>query len=240
MTGFRVSSGGWWHLVHETEQWTPDLFTYGKVIGGGYPVAAVAGSAKVMDLLAPLGSVYQAGTLSGNPVATTAGLTTLQLCDDSLYDRLNQRAKEVSSVISSALNREGVAHQLQSAGNLFSFFFTDSPVFSFTDATKQDTEAFRPSFVRCLIMESLYLHQRLKRGLYLVLTPTQTLNKLLPPQRLRQRRLQLLVKLCKRPLVASEGLESPYVADSSERSNCIKGQRRTTDNPLRLMQSPRS
>ncbi|MEK6648553.1 MAG: glutamate-1-semialdehyde 2,1-aminomutase [Actinomycetota bacterium] len=146
MTGFRVSSGGWWHLVHETEQWTPDLFTYGKVIGGGYPVAAVAGSAKVMDLLAPLGSVYQAGTLSGNPVATAAGLTTLQLCDDSLYDRLNQRAKEVSSVISSALNREGVAHQLQSAGNLFSFFFTDSPVFSFTDATKQDTEAFSAFF----------------------------------------------------------------------------------------------
>jgi glutamate-1-semialdehyde 2,1-aminomutase len=146
MTGFRISSGGWWHLVHDAEKWTPDLFTYGKVIGGGYPVAAVAGSAKIMDLLAPLGSVYQAGTLSGNPVATAAGLATLQLCDEALYSTLNQRASEVSSVISSALSKEGIAHQLQSAGNLFSFFFTDSPVLSFTDAMKQDTKTFASFF----------------------------------------------------------------------------------------------
>jgi glutamate-1-semialdehyde 2,1-aminomutase len=146
MTGFRISSGGWWKSVHEVEKWTPDLFTYGKVIGGGYPVAAVAGSSKIMDLLAPLGSVYQAGTLSGNPVATAAGLATLQLCDDSLYNTLNLRAKEVGSIISSALAKEGVAHQLQSAGNLFSFFFTDSPVHSFADATKQDTKAFSAFF----------------------------------------------------------------------------------------------
>jgi len=146
MTGFRISSGGWWKSVHEVEKWTPDLFTYGKVIGGGYPVAAVAGSSKIMDLLAPLGSVYQAGTLSGNPVATAAGLATLQLCDASLYNTLNQRAKEVGSIISSALGKEGVAHQLQSAGNLFSFFFTDSPVHSFADAAKQDTKAFSAFF----------------------------------------------------------------------------------------------
>jgi glutamate-1-semialdehyde 2,1-aminomutase len=93
-----------------------------------------------------LGSVYQAGTLSGNPVATAAGLATLQLCDDSLYNTLNLRAKEVGSIISSALAKEGVAHQLQSAGNLFSFFFTDSPVHSFADATKQDTKAFSAFF----------------------------------------------------------------------------------------------
>lgn len=146
MTGFRVSSGGWWHLVYEAENWTPDLFTYGKVIGGGYPVAAVAGSAKIMDLLAPLGSVYQAGTLSGNPVATAAGLATLQLCDADLYLKLNQRANEIGTLVSSALSKEGVAHQLQSAGNLFSFFFTDSPVTSFADAMKQDTKAFSSFF----------------------------------------------------------------------------------------------
>jgi len=146
MTGFRVSSGGWWHLVHEQENWTPDLFTYGKVIGGGYPVAAIAGPAKIMDLLAPLGSVYQAGTLSGNPVATAAGLATLELCDDSLYERLNQRAGEVSSIISSALSKQGVVHQLQMAGNLFSFFFTESPVRSFADAMKQNTEQFSAFF----------------------------------------------------------------------------------------------
>ena len=146
MTGFRVSAGGWWNLVYEKEKWTPDLFTYGKVIGGGYPVAAIAGPAKIMDLLAPLGAVYQAGTLSGNPVATAAGLATLELCDDALYRTLDRRADEVSSVISSALNKEGVAHQLQRAGNLFSFFFMDSPVLSFADAMKQDTKTFSAFF----------------------------------------------------------------------------------------------
>ena len=94
MTGFRVSSGGWWGLVEEQENWKPDLFTFGKVIGGGYPVAAVAGRAQVMDQLAPLGAVYQAGTLSGNPVGTAAGLATLQLCNEQLYRTLDTRAKE--------------------------------------------------------------------------------------------------------------------------------------------------
>ena len=99
-----------------------------------------------MDLLAPLGSVYQAGTLSGNPVATAAGLATLELCDAELYKKLNHRASEIGSIISSALSREGVAHQLQSGGNLFSFFFTESPVHNFADAQKQDTAAFAAFF----------------------------------------------------------------------------------------------
>lgn len=146
MTGFRLSSGGWWHLVNKEENWTPDLFTYGKVIGGGYPVAAVAGPARVMDLLAPIGSVYQAGTLSGNPVATAAGLATLQLCDDALYATLNKRAHEVGEVVSAALAKEGVAHKLQNAGNLFSIFFTDKEVRTFKDAQTQDTKAFAGFF----------------------------------------------------------------------------------------------
>lgn len=146
MTGFRLSSGGWWHLVNEEESWTPDLITYGKVIGGGYPVAAVAGPARVMDLLAPIGSVYQAGTLSGNPVATAAGLATLELCDDNLYATLNLRAREVGEVVSSALTKEGVPHKLQNAGNLFSIFFADKPVRTFADAQGQDTKAFAAFF----------------------------------------------------------------------------------------------
>lgn len=146
MTGFRLSSGGWWHLVSKDENWTPDLFTYGKVIGGGYPVAAVAGPARVMDLLAPIGSVYQAGTLSGNPVATAAGLATLQLCDDALYATLNKRARQVGEVVSDALTKEGVAHKLQRAGNLFSIFFTDHEVHTFKDAQTQDTKAFAAFF----------------------------------------------------------------------------------------------
>jgi len=157
MTGFRVSSGGWWHGVRNppqqildegfvAETWTPDLFTYGKVIGGGYPVAAVAGSAAIMDLLAPVGNVYQAGTLSGNPVATAAGLATLELCDADLYAALDFRAKQVAEVIGEALTAAGVAHRHQNGGNLFSFFFTDQPVLNFADAQKQNVSAFNAFF----------------------------------------------------------------------------------------------
>jgi glutamate-1-semialdehyde 2,1-aminomutase len=146
MTGFRLSSGGWWHLVNAEESWTPDLITYGKVIGGGYPVAAVAGPARIMDLLAPIGSVYQAGTLSGNPVATAAGLATLELCDENLYATLNKRAREVGEVVSTALSQEGVPHRLQNAGNLFSIFFADKEVRTFADAQSQDTKAFAAFF----------------------------------------------------------------------------------------------
>jgi glutamate-1-semialdehyde 2,1-aminomutase len=146
MTGFRVSAGGWWGLVNDEEKWTPDLLTFGKVIGGGYPVAAVAGRAAVMDQLAPLGAVYQAGTLSGNPVATAAGLATLELCDEELYKTLDTRAEEVAREVSSALTSAGVAHQVQSAGNLFSIFFTDERVLNFESAQRQDTKAFAAFF----------------------------------------------------------------------------------------------
>ena len=146
MTGFRLSSGGWWQLVKDEESWTPDLFTFGKVIGGGYPVAAVAGSAQIMDLLAPIGAVYQAGTLSGNPVATAAGLATLELCDSNLYATLNIRAEEVGRVVSSALTKAGVLHSLQTAGNLFSIFFSSQEVHTFEEAQRQDTEAFAAFF----------------------------------------------------------------------------------------------
>ncbi|MFM5905742.1 MAG: glutamate-1-semialdehyde 2,1-aminomutase [Micrococcales bacterium] len=146
MTGFRISAGGWWGAYGEAEGWTPDLFTFGKVIGGGMPLAAVGGSAAVMELLAPSGSVYQAGTLSGNPVATAAGLATLELCDSALYQTLNTRAAQVGTGISQALNQAGVPHSYQQAGNLFSFFFTDGPITNFAQAQKQNTKAFATFF----------------------------------------------------------------------------------------------
>ncbi len=155
MTGFRISAGGWWESVRQ-ENWIPDLFTFGKVIGGGYPLAAVAGKAGVMDLLAPLGSVYQAGTLSGNPVATTAGLATLKLCDKALYDKVNLRAQQVGAGISQALGEAGISHQYQFAGNLFSFFFTEKPVRSYEDAKNQDAKIFAKFF-----------HSMLKNGVSL-------------------------------------------------------------------------
>mgnify|MGYP000700422036 FL=1 len=145
MTGFRISHGGYFETVAH-EGWIPDLYTYGKVIGGGYPVAAVAGPARVMDLLAPVGNVYQAGTLSGNPVATAAGLATLQQCNAKLYETLNARALEISKVISDALTAAGVAHQLQADGNLFSIFFTATPVTNFAEAQKQNVKQFNAFF----------------------------------------------------------------------------------------------
>jgi len=146
MTGFRISDGGWLKKFIAPLGWSPDLFTYGKVIGGGYPVAAVAGPASVMDLLAPVGSVYQAGTLSGNPVATAAGLATLQLCDDNLYQTLDLRAAQVCQVVSQALTAEGVAHSVQAGGNLFSIFFTPETVTNFAEAQLQNVAAFNAFF----------------------------------------------------------------------------------------------
>lgn len=146
MTGFRMKADGWWGIEGAAEGWQPDLFTYGKVIGGGMPLAAVAGPSDVMDLLAPAGPVYQAGTLSGNPVATTAGLATLELCTQAVYDHLDATAATVRGLVSSALSRHGVAHQAPMAGNLFSFFFTGEPVRTYDDARTQDTRAFAAFF----------------------------------------------------------------------------------------------
>lgn len=153
MTGFRISRGGWW-AKYDSDSVTPDLFTFGKVIGGGMPLAAVAGRAEIMEMLAPSGSVYQAGTLSGNPVATTAGLATLELCDDEMYRALDRTAQEVGAQISDALDGAGISHSYQTAGNLFSFFFTDSWVNNFEQAREQDVARFA-SFFHALLAEGI-------------------------------------------------------------------------------------
>jgi glutamate-1-semialdehyde 2,1-aminomutase len=146
MTGFRISRGGWWGKFGPEEGWSPDLFTFGKVIGGGFPLAAIAGPAAIMDQLAPAGSVYQAGTLSGNPVATASGLATLENCDDELYRLLDKRALEIGEGISATLTNAGVDHSHQSAGNLFSFFFTKERVSNYTQAQTQNTKQFSVFF----------------------------------------------------------------------------------------------
>lgn len=148
MTGFRISAGGWHEKYGSTGEhaFTPDLFTFGKVIGGGYPLAALGGRAEIMNLLAPLGSVYQAGTLSGNPVAAVAGLTTLELCTPQVYQHLDLYSQQVGQVISDALAAESVAHSWQHEGNLFSFFFTDAPVKNFDAAKNQNVNQFKAFF----------------------------------------------------------------------------------------------
>jgi glutamate-1-semialdehyde 2,1-aminomutase len=138
------------------EGWAPDLMTFGKVIGGGLPVGAFGGRAEIMGLLAPDGPVYQAGTLSGNPVATAAGLATLRHCDDAVYAHLDRTAAVVGDLVSAALTGEGVTHALQRAGNLFSVFFTEGPVLDYTDARTQSTAAYA-AFFHAMLAAGVYL-----------------------------------------------------------------------------------
>ncbi|MFT4029874.1 MAG: glutamate-1-semialdehyde 2,1-aminomutase [Protaetiibacter sp.] len=146
LTGFRVGPAGWWGLEGEAEGWAPDLFTFGKVIGGGMPLAALGGRAELMELLAPLGPVYQAGTLSGNPLAVAAGLATLRLADSGVYARVDAAADAVAGWVSEALAAEGVAHVIPRAGNLFSIAFREGPVRDYADAKDQDAWRYPPFF----------------------------------------------------------------------------------------------
>lgn len=143
LTGFRVSPAGWWGL---DTSYLPDLVTYGKVIGGGLPLAALGGGAEIMDLLAPLGPVYQAGTLSGNPVAVAAGLATLRLTDAAVYEHLDATAATISTALGEALAAEGVAHSIQHAGNLFSVAFRDAPPRDYEQVKAQDAFRYPPFF----------------------------------------------------------------------------------------------
>jgi glutamate-1-semialdehyde 2,1-aminomutase len=157
MTGFRVSRRGQWGVDGAVEGWTPDLMTFGKVMGGGFPAAAFGGRADVMAMLSPEGPVYQAGTLSGNPIATAAGLATLRLATDEVYARVDEVARTISTAATEALTAAGVPHVLQANGNMFSVFFTDATtVPDYATAAGQDAEAFRAFF-----------HAMLDRGVYL-------------------------------------------------------------------------
>ncbi len=156
MTGFRLSRSGMYGLDGEIEGWAPDLMTFGKVIGGGLPVGAFGGRADVMSLLAPLGPVYQAGTLSGNPIATAAGLENLRGCDAGVYRHLDETALRVGDLASAALSAAGVAHRLQRAGSLFSVFFADGPVHNYDQARLQDTTAFA-AFFHSMLASGVYL-----------------------------------------------------------------------------------
>ncbi|MCV7220479.1 glutamate-1-semialdehyde 2,1-aminomutase [Mycolicibacterium elephantis] len=151
MTGFRVSRSGWYGV----DPVDADLFTFGKVMSGGLPAAAFGGRAEVMDRLAPLGPVYQAGTLSGNPVAMAAGLATLRAADDAAYAALNANADRLAGLLGQALTEAGVAHQVQRAGNMLSVFFTDQPVTDFASARASETWRF-PAFFHGLLDAGIY------------------------------------------------------------------------------------
>jgi glutamate-1-semialdehyde 2,1-aminomutase len=151
MTGFRVSRSGWFGL----EGVAGDLYTFGKVMSGGLPAAAFGGSAELMSHLAPAGPVYQAGTLSGNPIAVAAGLATLRAADDAVYAALDANAARLGSLIGDALTGAGVTHRVQYAGNLLSVFFADSPVTDFGGAGAAQTWRF-PAFFQALLDRGVY------------------------------------------------------------------------------------
>jgi glutamate-1-semialdehyde 2,1-aminomutase len=156
MTGFRCSPSGWYGLEGPYDSGTPDLFTFGKVMGGGFPAAAFGGRADIMGHLAPDGPVYQAGTLSGNPVATAAGLATLHGCTEAVYERLRSVAAQISAEAHAALDAAGVAHVVQYAGSMFSVFFTADPVRDYDGARRQDTDAFR-AFFHAMLAQGVHL-----------------------------------------------------------------------------------
>jgi glutamate-1-semialdehyde 2,1-aminomutase len=154
MTGFRVSRSGWYGL----DPVDADLMTFGKVMGGGLPAAAFGGRADLMEHLAPAGPVYQAGTLSGNPVAVAAGLTTLRHCTDEVYARCDRVAVTLRGAASAALFAAGVPHRVQQAGSMFSVFFVpdERQVRNYDDARSQDAARY-----------TAFFHAMLARGVYL-------------------------------------------------------------------------
>jgi glutamate-1-semialdehyde 2,1-aminomutase len=151
MTGFRVSRSGWYGL----DPVDADLFTFGKVMSGGLPAAAFGGRVEVMERLSPLGPVYQAGTLSGNPVAVAAGLATLRTADDAVYAALDANADRLAALFADHLTEAGVAHQVQRAGNMLSVFFADEPVTDFAAARSSATWRF-PAFFHALLDAGVY------------------------------------------------------------------------------------
>jgi glutamate-1-semialdehyde 2,1-aminomutase len=157
MTGFRITRSGWYGV----DGVEPDLMTFGKVMGGGFPAAAFGGRGELMAHLAPEGNVYQAGTLSGNPVATTAGLTTLRLATDEVYAQLDRTSATLQELVSTALDKEGVPHLVQAAGNLFSVFFVESSEGS------AEIRDFAGANAQVLPRFAAFFHAMLDAGVYL-------------------------------------------------------------------------
>lgn len=153
MTGFRLAYGG----VQELTGVTPDLTAMGKIIGGGLPVGAFGGRQAIMEHLAPIGPVYQAGTLSGNPLAMAAGIASLQLLrEQEPYTTLHQRAHALRAAALVAAEEKGLPLQVPQIGSMFAFYFTDQPVRNFEEARRGDTNLFARFFRACL-----------ERGVYL-------------------------------------------------------------------------
>lgn len=153
MTGFRLAYGG----AQERFGITPDLTTLGKIVGGGMPVGAYGGRADIMDRISPVGPVYQAGTLSGNPLAMASGIATLQVLKESQpYAQLEERTNELCQGLEQLATKAGIPHSVPRVGSMFTLFFNPEPVTSYAVSARNDTQRY-----------SKYFHGMLDRGIYL-------------------------------------------------------------------------
>ena len=153
MTGFRVARGG----AQELYNIAPDITTLGKIIGGGLPVGAYGGNRELMNHIAPAGSIYQAGTLSGNPLSMTAGLVTLRrLRDKSVYDRLETSSRKLCDGLAAAARETGIKTITNRVGSMWTSFFTDEPVTDWQTANRSDRERYA-SFFHAMLNEGVYL-----------------------------------------------------------------------------------
>ncbi|WP_163582377.1 glutamate-1-semialdehyde 2,1-aminomutase [Gracilibacillus saliphilus] len=162
MTGFRVG----YHCAQGHFEVTPDLTCLGKVIGGGLPVGAYGGKREIMERIAPVGDIYQAGTLSGNPLAMTAGLETLKAMDREAYDEINQKVDRLVEGYRLAADKHNVSLQINRAGSMVGVFFADEPVINYETAAKSDTEAFA-TYYRTMAEEGIFLPPSQFEGLFM-------------------------------------------------------------------------
>ncbi|MBI2995979.1 MAG: glutamate-1-semialdehyde 2,1-aminomutase [Candidatus Melainabacteria bacterium] len=152
ITGFRLSLGG----AQKIYKITPHLTTLGKIIGGGMPVGAIGGKKEIMDLLAPLGPVYQAGTLSGNPISVACGIATLNLLNEKSYKYLEHITSLLCTGIIEINKEKGIQLQVNQAGSMFSIFFTENKVNNYETAKKSNTKSFA-KFFQCMLSNGIYI-----------------------------------------------------------------------------------
>jgi len=152
ITGFRIAEGG----AQEHFGVTPDLVTFGKILGGGFPIGALSGKKDLMEMIAPSGSVYQAGTFNGNPVSITAGLATLKMLDSSFYFEMNSKGNSLRMGIEDVLADNGLNYQVAGLSSMFQVYLTEREVWNYDDAKTAQTEKF-----------SLYFQTLLKKGVFI-------------------------------------------------------------------------
>lgn len=152
ITGFRIAKGG----AQEYFGVTPDLVTLGKILGGGFPMGALAGKKKLMEMVAPAGTVYQAGTFNGNPISVTAGLAMLKQLDSSFYNELDKKGSKMRNGLMDLLAFNGFDFKVAGLSSMFQIYFTDSEVFDYNGAKSADTEKF-----------NIYFHELLKKGVFI-------------------------------------------------------------------------